>query len=41
MDEAAMDKINDKGWIMNIRNERIKYFKRPERRQVAKGVLKN
>lgn len=40
MNKGAVGKMFAKGWIRNIGNERIKYFDRPERRQVAGQVLK-
>jgi len=41
MSKAAVGKTDDKGWIMNVGNERIKYFNRSERRQVAGGSVKS
>lgn len=32
MNKAAINKRDDKGWIMNVGNERIKYFNKSERR---------
>lgn len=41
MSKTEVGKTDDKGWIMNVGNERIKHFNGSETRKVAAGSVKS